>query len=106
MPYGVKSWSVDTASELAKLDYAPRDAEIAVRFTLSVPGRHMILISETNLVRARMRLWTCCALWPRWGSRRLYGFTRACNAPILALGSVTLIRRPQFHNAPASQFTV
>lgn len=36
--HGVASWSVDDASELAKLGDVPRDCEIAVRFALPVKG--------------------------------------------------------------------
>lgn len=35
---GVQSWSVDTLSELQKLDQIPRDCEVAVRFALPVAG--------------------------------------------------------------------
>ncbi|MFT7596321.1 MAG: ornithine decarboxylase [Paracoccaceae bacterium] len=35
---GVTSWSVDDAGELDKLAAVPQDTEIAVRFTLPVPG--------------------------------------------------------------------
>ncbi|MGJ8544786.1 MAG: type III PLP-dependent enzyme [Sulfitobacter sp.] len=35
---GVRSWSVDDAGELAKLDCVPRSAEVAVRFALPVKG--------------------------------------------------------------------
>ncbi|MBK0327867.1 type III PLP-dependent enzyme [Rhodobacteraceae bacterium F11138] len=35
---GVTSWSIDEAGELAKLCAVPKEAEIAVRFALPVPG--------------------------------------------------------------------
>ncbi len=86
---GVVSYSVDSASELAKLiELVPAEGtEITVRFKLPVSG------ATTTLAPSSARRWSlrpnCCARWPMRASSRRSPSTRARNAPIRRRGSIT-----------------